>query len=264
MKHILYILILLLLLACEEETNWHLQSSNTQRIVVDATLTNEMKRHTVKLFYTTDTLNAIPEPVTDANVQILYNNITVNCSEDILKPGNYYTDSMMAAVDVEYKLVFTKDDFIDSTKAEAIGVTPLNDIYIAETDSMYRYYYGGSTGPCKMEVYYNWSHDEEYTQKYGYENAMEIFYTLENLDVTEMFAPEKQRVEFPAGTQIIRKKYSLSDRHQEFIRHLLLETEWRGGVFDVEPGNVPSYFYNGTLGFFSVSMVKSDTSIYFP
>jgi hypothetical protein len=84
------------------------------------------------------------------------------------------------------------------------------------------------------------------------------------VDIIKEFAPAKQEVLFPEGTMVYRKKYSLSEDHQSFIRSLLIETEWRGGLFDVEHGNVQSNFTNGTLGYFGVCQVLSDSVLVAP
>jgi hypothetical protein len=38
-----------------------------------------------------------------------------------------------------------------------------------------------------------------------------------------------------------------------------METEWSGGLFDVQPGNVTTNLTNGALGYFAVCMIVSDT-----
>jgi pullulanase len=61
--------------------------------------------------------------------------------------------------------------------------------------------------------------------------------------------------EFAASIMKIRE-------NEEFARSLLMETEWRGGSFDVLYGNVPSNVSNGGLGFFSVSAELSDSILF--
>jgi hypothetical protein len=41
-----------------------------------------------------------------------------------------------------------------------------------------------------------------------------------------------------------------------------METEWSGGVFDVQHGNVNTNLSNGALGFFGVCMVVIDTIVF--
>jgi hypothetical protein len=94
--------------------------------------------------------------------------------------------------------------------------------------------------------------------------AMIIYYSLNTIDVAEMFKPEKEQVVFPAGTIVFRKKYSLNEAHAAFIRTLLSETEWRGGLFDVQPGNVQTNLSKGAIGYFAASTVVSDTTIIKP
>jgi hypothetical protein len=84
---------------------------------------------------------------------------------------------------------------------------------------------------------------------------------LNNIDIPEEFGPDKQEIWFPKGTILTRKKYSLSNEHQDFIRSLVIETQWRGGLFDIEQGNVPSNFKNGVRGWFGVCMVITDTMV---
>ena len=72
---------------------------------------------------------------------------------------------------------------------------------------------------------------------------------------------EKETIFFPLGTKIIRKRYSLTDEHQVFLRSLLMETEWRGGIFDVQQGNVLTNVSKGGLGFFGACTVTTDSLI---
>jgi hypothetical protein len=113
-----------------------------------------------------------------------------------------------------------------------------------------------------MEVNYNWSADPVYSNMVDTDHASEVFYSLKDIDAGKIFAPEKQVILFPHKTVVIRTKYSLNEQHQQFVRSLLLETEWRGGVFDAEQGNVPTNFRNGIRGWFAVCAVVSDTTVF--
>jgi len=49
-KYILYILLIsLLLVSCEEQTDWNLQNANNDFVVVDGIITNELKVQTITL-----------------------------------------------------------------------------------------------------------------------------------------------------------------------------------------------------------------------
>jgi hypothetical protein len=127
--------------------------------------------------------------------------------------------------------------------------------------NLYSYINTEDTKPSMTEVTYDWSVDTSYCRTYGYCQAAETFYWLNNVDVNEAFSPEKEKIKFPKQTLIFRKKYSLTDEHQEFLRSLLIETEWRGGIFDVQQGNVLTNLTNGAIGYFAVCMVVSDTAV---
>lgn len=88
-----------------------------------------------------------------------------------------------------------------------------------------------------------------------------FFYTLDVVDITKTFAPEKEPFTFPKGSTLHRKKYSLTLDHQNFLRSLLAEIDWRGGGFDAAPGNVLTNLSEGAVGYFYVSMVDSDSTI---
>ena len=59
---------------------------------------------------------------------------------------------------------------------------------------------------------------------------------------------------------MIQRKYSLSPQHEEFIRSLLVETQWHGGNFDIEEGNVHTNLSEGALGFFGACSVITYSS----
>ena len=80
---------------------------------------------------------------------------------------------------------------------------------------------------------------------------------MPTIDVSQVFAPENEKIYFPKGSIIWIRKYALSNEYAEYLRAVLLETKWRGGFLDSQPANVPSNFSNGALGFFSVCAVTN-------
>jgi hypothetical protein len=81
------------------------------------------------------------------------------------------------------------------------------------------------------------------------------------MDVNEFFKPAEEEFNFPENTIIMRKKYSVGEEYKNFLRAMLSETEWRGGIFDVQRENVPGNLSSGAVGFFAVCTVISDTTI---
>ncbi len=88
-----------------------------------------------------------------------------------------------------------------------------------------------------------------------------VFYDLKTIDVNEIYKPGKTEFLFPVNSTIIRKKYSISSAYRTFLRSVLSETEWRGGLFDVERANATTNLSAGAIGFFAVTSVVSDTTV---
>jgi hypothetical protein len=252
--------LVLLLISCEEETTWELQSSS-RFIVADCILTNEPGPQELRLYRSTSTLNEEPVGISGAVVQISDGSQFFNFTEDPSDPGKYISDvPFRATIGENYRLTLSSGERSDTAYVGMTGITPLGTIDITPADSLYRLVYHESREASMMEVYYDWSAVPDYCAGYGACQASEVYYTLDNIDAGKVFAPDRQIITFPEKTRIIRRKYSLSPAHQQFVRALLLETEWRGGLFDAEQGNIPTNFSNGVRGWFGVCMVVTDTT----
>lgn len=262
-KHITIVLIMLSALvfnSCEEFTEWKTQNDG-QHLVIDALITNENRQHIVYAYTSNAKLNGLPEPVSGIRVKIRANLTEVSFTENPSTAGEYLSDqNFSVAAGVEYEMTIAVDDHYDTAYSEVVGISPMEPIVIIPHGEYYRIVYSESSSPSMMEIFYDWSADSLFSDTYGSPLASETFYTLNNIDVSRLFAPEKQVIYFPKGTSIVRRKFSLNYDHQQFIRSLLLETEWRGGLFDTEPGNVRTNFRNGTLGWFGTCMVLTDTT----
>jgi hypothetical protein len=258
-------LILLLsfhLIGCEKAVDWKLKLDNRNLLVVDGVLTNELRPQQIRLSTTIQDLNSPASPSTNAVVEVTDSVNFYLFTEDPNKPGTYFSNPFIAVVGRNYYLTIQTDTAIYHAQANAVAVTSLKELQLSdESDNLYSYLNTEDTKPSMTELYYDWSIDTVYCQTYGYCQAAETFYSLNNVDVNKAFGPEKEKIKFPKGTRVIRKKYSLTNEHQEFLRSLLIETEWRGGLFDVQQGNVETNLSNGALGYFAVCMVVSDTTM---
>jgi hypothetical protein len=249
-----------LLVSCEEKTTWELQSSEIFA-VADCILTNELKPQELRLYRSSEKLNELPAGISGAVVEISDGRQIVKFVEDNTEAGKYVSEvPFRATAGIIYRLTISLGEKADTAYAEMIGVAPLDNIDIAPKDSLYRLVYHESQDASMMEVYYDWSATPDFCSKYGACEASEVYYTLDNIDAEKVFAPDRQIISFPENTRIIRRKYSLSPAHQQFIRALLLETEWRGGLFDAEQGNVSTNFSHGLRGWFGACMVVADTT----
>ncbi len=260
-KHIILLFVLLSFISCEEKRQWNTRES-APVIIVDALITNEKKNHPIFIYTSQKKLNTSPIAISNAIVKISGSNNEYIFSENPENPGEYISDSAFgASAGISYKLTVEYQDIFDTAEAELVAITPLEQMLVLPYEDYFRFHYIESTSPSMLELHYDWSGVPDFCTQYGSCFARETFYTLHNLDVNSIFAPDKQVIHFPEGTKLIRKKYSLSEEHQQFLRAVLMETEWRGGIFDVEPGNIPTNFRHGTRGWFATCMALSDSVI---
>ncbi len=255
---------LLLFLSCEKLTSWDI-SSSSGFMVADCIITNELIYHTVWLYRSGDNLNQIPSGVTGAEIHLLFGDSIIAFQEVATESGRYVSEMpFRATAGNQYCLAVSVEGIMDTARAAMEPVTPLETFEIVADDSLFRFVYHSGGRPSMTEVYYDWSAVSDYCESYGSCQASEVFYTLDNIDIGKLFAPDRMIILFPGKTEVVRKKYSLSSEHQRFIRSLLLETDWHGGLFDVEQGNVPTNFRHGIRGWFAACMVLSDTTHFRP
>ena len=91
------------------------------------------------------------------------------------------------------------------------------------------------------------------------DQALQYFYTFNSIDVASLVRPVRDTVFFPPGSIIVARKYGLSDTYADYLRALVIETEWRGGPFYSAAASLPTNISNGALGFFAASAVDVDT-----
>jgi hypothetical protein len=268
MKKLIIILsIILVSVCCEEDIKWELKTQKSNILVVEGMITNERIQHQVKLTRPVERLNEIPEPVSGAAVTISDQNSTFILDEYPEGSGIYLTDSIRGVFGRVYALEIKTADKEYSAEATMVAVTPLDTLEYslasASGDLFQLTHRNNSDEPSMTEYYLDWSDVHGFT---GADpcGAKIIYYSLNTIDAGEMFRPESEQVLFPAGTVVYRKKYSMNEAQAAFIRTLLSETEWRGGLFDVQPGNVQTNLSEGAVGYFSVATVISDSTIISP
>ena len=268
-KGILFIVFLLSLYSCVKKTDWPVTGNVPGLIVVDGILTDEPKRQVIRITYPTAALNEIPTPVSGANVVINNEDSTYQLMEIPAGSGLYTTSSNFSAVlGKNYSLLIFFGEKVYSAKASMTPGRVFNPLHYVKNDgdNLFHIDYVASTFntelPAMWEVMLDWSKVSGYEQTDSSlcQKRM-LFYTLPTLDVSEIFAPEMEKISFPAGTRITEKRYSLSPNHAAFIRTLLSETNWQGGLFCSAPANVLTNLSSGATGYFGVCAV---TELTFP
>ena len=269
-------LILLVLLlscsSCEEKTDWELDTNVPKVIVVEGVLTNERKAHEVRISKPMTDPNGTPQPVSGAFAAIYErdqagNNRAFRLRE--VQAGLYLTDTMVRAFSNRLYTLFILYQGQEYGGSSTMGqVDPLNTLEyrkVTGTELWYELILRDTRRSSMLEINLDWSH------LIGFRNlppeqtsARIIHYTVNSVDVNKIFKPAKEKVPFPAGTRVHRRQYSMNRDQEEFVRSLMAETEWRGGLFDVQPGNVRTNLSEGAVGYFAVSEVVEDAHIITP
>jgi hypothetical protein len=271
MTRILTILVLFLALsACEKQTDWSLQESKLHAVVVDGIITDEVRTQSLRLTYSTDTLNEVPLPVVGAQVIVSSNGNIYQFHESIADPGNYKSDSQFAGLPgQEYSLLVTDSNQVYSAKARmgsGIG-NSFTFTYVRNTSTNLFQFNSGPDAyttltPAMYELILDWSNVPGYQDADpDSTHARLYYYALTTLDVSELFAPAKEKISFPAGTLIIERRYFLTNEYAAYIRALLLETTWQGGYFSSATANMPTNLSNGAMGYFAASQVTTQIEI---
>jgi hypothetical protein len=261
----LYILLVLSFSGCEKKTDWQLKSQASKLIVVDGIITSELKTQSLTLTFPVSELNTKPVPVTGANILISDEDSVFHMTEQPAGSGIYKSiKPFQAREGKNYSLLIFYGDQIISAKSAMVPGLPFSFlVYSRDDDSgLYHISWVGSSFstefPAMWEVLLDWSKVPGYQQADSTKcKARLLFYTLSTLDVSEIFAPSVEKVSFPAGTKINETRYSLTPEYAEFIREVLLETQWQGALFNTIPANVPTNLSAGGAGFFAVCGVYS-------
>ncbi len=247
--------------SCEKVMDWPQNKNSVPVLVVDGMITNERTAQEIKLSYPSADFNEPSTPVSNAIVTINAGKNIYLLHEDAGEPGSYYTDPDVQGVSgIQYKLYIQVNGKTFTATAYMVPVEPLAPFEYDPCGDGYKAKFSDTGDPHMTELILDWSGTPECNGTSGC-NARIIHYDLNNIDVNKVFKPAQEEVCFPAGTVVIRKKYSLTPEYQEFLRSMLSETEWKGGYFDVESGNVSTNLSNGAVGYFSACTVVSDTVI---
>jgi hypothetical protein len=257
---------------CEKEISWQVQEDVLKKIVVEGTITSEYKSQLIRISETMREPNEIPGAISGAEVIVSTNDSVYLFREDNAKPGYYISEKKFAGKPGnEYSLFISTEGQIITGKAMMMPVTDFLFLsygskeagellavrWVAEPYS--------PSEPAMYEIYLDWSLVPGFTElPADSTTARLLYYTLPTLDVSQLFAPQMEKVQFPPGTVITERKYSLTDQHAAYIRAMLAETNLQGGLFNSVPANVPLNLSNNALGYFSACDVLEKTVIAIP
>jgi hypothetical protein len=254
----------MILIACEETTEWQLDPGTNGQLAVQAILTDENKIQEIRLTQTYDELNGSAPPITDAVVSVEANGISMDFLPDQQDAGWYKSARPFALIDdLEYTLMIDWQGQRYIARSELAEVAPLPPITFqnfGKSDSLTFAEFAPIYNPNQQAMYemrVDWSHLSSNPS----DRALLYFYTFSAVEISSLVRPVRDTVFFPRGSVIIARKFGLSDDYADYLRALVAETEWRGGAFFGASASLPTNISEGAVGFFSASAIAADTLI---
>lgn len=256
------------MISCEKEIDFPYADAPSDMIVVEALICNTNKYHSLRITQPRANPNHAEIAVSGAKVTVAVEDNIYDLLEDTTEVGLYVSShpfSGLPGTPVSMRIdlngqVYTATDVMPHIPFMArLFFTPIHD----EPD----WYYASpplhlhtAGGQAMWVVEADWSFLPDFDDAPEDScRARLFFFNLHNIDVGQIFAAEKEKVRIRKGARIIQNKYALSTEHACFWRSILLETEWRGGLFDVSQGETYSNIKPDAAGFFGASAVVRDT-----
>jgi hypothetical protein len=254
------LLLTVLMLGCEERIGDFDASSSPPALVVEGVLTNERLRHKISLTLLHSAQNEQATPATGADVTLSAAGVTVQLVEVPAGSGEYYTPFLRAVSGVTYTLSVNYRNKTFTASDASVPVEPLQPLRYHSTGNLFELsQIANGNDPSYTDHHISWENTPSCNGSESCQGRV-VMYDLQTIDANEIFKAEAARFRFPVNTIVIRKKYSASRSYRTFLRAMLSETKWRGGLFDVQRANVPTNVQGGGIGFFAVSAVLSDTT----
>ena len=254
----------LFLLACEETTDWTLNPTGSQQLVVEAILTNEEIRHEIKLSQTVPGLNDAPPPVSNAEIFVSAGTVIYPFAETL--PGTYRSLFPFAVIGLlDYRLVINWQGREYTATSRLSPVAPIpelslqpfgitsDSLIVSQVAPLYN-----ANQQAMYEVQIDWSHLSAASPN----RARMLFYTFNSVDASAFIRPQRDTVAFPRGSIITTTKFGLNEDFANYLRALVIETDWNGGIYFYGPrASLPTNISDGAVGFFSTCSVLRDTVV---
>ncbi len=255
------ILMILGLLSCTERVDFPVPSEGSRRLVIDGLITDETKKHSVLLSFSSTYSNQEPATtVSNAQVTIFdgehYHSLNETAS------GVYETD---ATVKGETGKSYTLDVALSSgeryeasSKMSAVGTI---DSLWFESETIdeeleYQIFINGhgEASYYLFETYLNGIRLGSIVDVTVLDNSLLIDGNMVRTEVGSLIDED-----LPDGENTLQvKMLSIDANYYEYVRSLQLQAqngEFLGGLFDGPAANIPSNISNGGLGVFGASSV---------
>lgn len=265
------LLVLITTFSCQEKVDWELEMENDLRLVVNGRITNEKKAHEIHLTLPVYEINGEPRPYSGAEVYLSDGDTVINLQEDVERPGVYLTSpDIRGVVNKTYLLLIRAGNYEFTAAARMTAVTPIilpGYYQVSDSPPLYELFFRENNESSMMTMEMDWSHLPGYDSLPDEANHAVIYgyqFGPLSVDLNEIFSPARERVQIPPGTHVVIIKESLSEGYAEYLRGMVSETSWNGGLFDVKPGDPFTNVSSGGLGYFAATTVIRDTIVFTP
>ena len=256
----IYILIgISLLSSCTKDIDIELDEGD-QRLVIESWFTTEEKVHEVKLSLSTSYFNQEVTPMaTGANVKIVGGGDEFIFTET--SPGIYHSGPTAHA---SFRTEYTMEIDYEGTKYSAsdyCDTVPMMDDFLMFPNI--------EDGTITDYVALIWSYEAPGSgDYYAWRVKINDVYVTDTLHQIAFAADEFigdglyfegwpidyiDADDLVSGDIVTMEQNALSKKAYDAYLAIMQETEWRGGLFDAPPSNVPSNFDNDGVGLFVVS-----------
>ncbi len=245
--------------SCTKIIELDLNDDDNQRLVVDAWFTTEPSEHEVKLTLTTSYFQNEEAPkATGANVYVTDGVTQIPFLE--AEPGVYKTAPGTAA---QFHTNYTLHIDYNGESYEATSYVDT----VADLDSLSVEPWYNSNNEFTGYDVFMWTQElpgtgDYYLWRLWVNDELKTDTLNEIYFETDQFLPDglyfsnwniEYTEEAVAGDTLTLEQHRISKETYDTYYAMMLETEWRGGIFDSPPANVPTNLTNGALGFFMTS-----------
>jgi hypothetical protein len=254
---------------CTERIELELGELAEPRLVVEGWITDQVMPHRVRLTTSRSYFENQPAPVlSGASVTISDGSETFILTEQPPGSGNYFTAPEIAGnVGRLYTLRIEHQGEVWTASDMMRPVPPIDSVafeYVHEVTE------GSPLSWYKVRI---WTHElpglgDHYRWK-SWVNGESRSDSLKAASFTDDRLYDGAIVEGVVvdwiravpGDTVRVEQHSITKAAYDVIMAILMNTEWRGGIFDPPPANVPSNISNGAFGFFGAASVKDRTAV---
>jgi hypothetical protein len=250
--------------SCEQVIDWPYTALDEERLVVEAILTDEYRQQEIRLHGLLDTLNGESNGISGAFVELTGNGETHLFWEAPSGLGQYISTNPMAIQPgIEYTLSIDWNQQKYQAGATAVEGYPMREFSFGSLEGTDSVFIQGSGVDYddNEQAMYEFLIDWQHLVPGDSSRAKQLGYVFRSINIGQLFGPEKARLVFPRGSKVYVTKYALSDDFAEYLRSMVVETQWKGGVFEETSGNLPTNLSNGALGYFAACTLQRDTLI---